>query len=74
VNRPTAARAAGLHGVPALFVRAHGAGAVPERVRSERDTADAVAEAALDATYGFCLDAVDRLDAALGLTRGATPR
>jgi hypothetical protein len=51
--------------LPSLYVRTVGAGGVPQRVRTEHDTAAAVDDATLDAVYDFVLDAVDRLDAAL---------
>jgi hypothetical protein len=60
-RRPTATSRT----LPSLYVRTVGAGGVPQRVRTEHDTAAAVDEAALDAVYDFVLDAVDRLDAAL---------
>lgn len=59
--RPTAAG----RPLPSLYVRGVGPGGVPPRVRTPHDTAAAVDEGALEATYDFVLDAVDRLDTAL---------
>jgi hypothetical protein len=60
-RRPTAASRT----LPSLYVRTVGAGGVPQRVRTEHDTAAAVDDATLDVVYDFVLDTVERLDATL---------